>query len=174
MKFNALAITLLPAALALPTTSGSHDAKIAHRQSAESITDELLFSITLPMFTTRRNARDPSTLDWSSDGCTSSPDNPFGFPFTPACNRHDFGYNNYRDQGRFTESGKAKIDTNFKDEYVPPFLPPLLFIFILDTAVAYTHCHQKPLLPMQVRDRQGRLRSPGRGLLRRREGIRRR
>jgi hypothetical protein len=52
----------------------------------------------------------------SSDGCTSSPDNPFGFPFTPACNRHDFGYTNYRLQTRFTVSAKLKIDNNFKTD----------------------------------------------------------
>lgn len=34
----------------------------------------------------------------------------------PACHRHDFGYHNYRDQSRFTVSGKLNIDNNFKDE----------------------------------------------------------
>ena len=36
--------------------------------------------------------------------------------FKAACNRHDFGYHNFRAQTRFTESNKLKIDDNFKDE----------------------------------------------------------
>jgi hypothetical protein len=119
MKFSNLLITTLPGALALPTISASHGS-ISSRQDVDAITDQLLFEYTLPEFITHRNAKDPATLDWTSDGCTSSPDNPFGFPFVPACNRHDFGYTNYRAQDRFTKSAKAKIDTNFKNEYVYP------------------------------------------------------
>lgn len=119
MKLNVLVVTVLPAALALPATREAH-VSVSARQSIETITDQLLFEDTLPEFTAHRNAKDPSTLDWTSDGCTSSPDNPFGFPFVPACNRHDFGYTNYRAQSRFTVSAKAKIDTNFKTEYVSP------------------------------------------------------
>ncbi|KAF4445832.1 phospholipase A2 [Fusarium austroafricanum] len=113
MKFSASLLSLLPAVFALPT---GEDASVSRRQSANTVTDNLLFSVSLPTFTARRNARDPPTLDWSSDGCTSSPDNPFGFPFVPACNRHDFGYQNYRIQKRFTVSAKAKIDSNFKND----------------------------------------------------------
>ncbi|KAF9766889.1 hypothetical protein IL306_000641 [Fusarium sp. DS 682] len=113
MKFSASLLTLIPAVFALPT---GEDASVSKRQSLNTVTDQLLFSVTLPTFTSRRNARDPPTLDWTSDGCTSSPDNPFGFPFIPACNRHDFGYNNYRKQSRFTVSAKDRIDSNFKTE----------------------------------------------------------
>lgn len=113
MKLTSVVFSLLPAALALPASEGT----LSRRQTTLSaITDQLLFSTTLPNFITRRNAKNPSTLDWSSDGCTDSPDNPFGFPFVPACNRHDFGYQNYRLQSRFTESGKLTIDNNFKSE----------------------------------------------------------
>jgi hypothetical protein len=110
MKFiSLLALHALPAAvLAAPAAD--------KRQDVEAVTDEILFDITLPEFTTRRNAEDPSYLDWTSDGCTDSPDNPLGFPYVPACNRHDFGYNNYRDQSRFTVSAKASIDSNFLDD----------------------------------------------------------
>lgn len=44
------------------------------------------------------------------------PDNPFGFNFIPACYRHDFGYHNYRLQSRFTQSGKKRIDDNFRTD----------------------------------------------------------
>ncbi|VUC20460.1 unnamed protein product [Clonostachys rosea] len=111
MKFAAVCLSVISvvAAAALAPV-------IEARQSIETITDEILFSITLPAFTARRNALDPNTVDWTSDGCTSSPDNPLGFPFTPACNRHDFGYNNYRAQSRLTVSTKKKIDDNFKTD----------------------------------------------------------
>ncbi|EEU36829.1 phospholipase A2 [Fusarium vanettenii 77-13-4] len=114
MKFSLCLVSLLPVAFALP--AGTKDESVSKRQSANTVTDQLLFSVSLPTFTARRNARDPPTLIWDSDGCTSSPDNPFGFPFVPACNRHDFGYHNYRAQSRFTVSGKVRIDSNFKTD----------------------------------------------------------
>jgi hypothetical protein len=107
---SALILALLSGVLAYPASTFT----LITRQSIETVTDELLFSDTLPEFTTHRNDLDPSTLDWTSDGCTTSPDNPFGFPFVPGCNRHDFGYQNYRAQTRFTESAKLAIDQNLK------------------------------------------------------------
>lgn len=35
-------------------------------------------------------------FDWSTDYCTTSPDNPYGYPFALSCARHDFGYRNYK------------------------------------------------------------------------------
>jgi hypothetical protein len=103
-----LALLFAPAGLAAPTPH--------KRQDIDTITDQILFDITLPEFETDRNALDPSDLDWTSDGCTDSPDNPLGFPYVPACHRHDFGYTNYREQDRFTVSAKASIDSNFKTD----------------------------------------------------------
>lgn len=54
----------------------------------------------------------PYGFDWSTDYCTSSPDNPFGFPFGSACARHDFGYRNHRAAGLFT-TAKARLDEAF-------------------------------------------------------------
>ncbi|MCB5169075.1 phospholipase [Streptomyces bambusae] len=51
-------------------------------------------------------------FDWSTDYCSSSPDNPFGFPFQTACARHDFGYRNYKAAGTFG-SNKARLDDAF-------------------------------------------------------------
>lgn len=48
-------------------------------------------------------------FDWSTDYCSSSPDNPFGFPFKTACARHDFGYRNYKAAGSFS-ANKARLD----------------------------------------------------------------
>lgn len=109
-------LSLLPAVLALPTATASDPAK---RQTATALTDEILFSISLPAFLDRRAARNPPALNWESDSCSSSPDNPLGFPFTPACQRHDFGYRNYKAQNRFTSANRERIDKNFRAEYVP-------------------------------------------------------
>lgn len=104
-----LFLTCLPMAiLAQPATTSNNN----------SIADNLMFGISLPNFIKHRNAKIPANFDWSSDGCTDSLDNPFGFPFTPACNRHDFGYQNFRIEKRFTKANKARIDQNFKKEYV--------------------------------------------------------
>lgn len=49
-------------------------------------------------------------FDWSTDYCSSSPDNPFGFPFSMSCARHDFGYRNYKAAGTFS-ANKARLDS---------------------------------------------------------------
>ncbi|MFC9297984.1 phospholipase [Streptomyces sp. NPDC057011] len=51
-------------------------------------------------------------FDWSTDYCTTSPDNPFGFPFQTACARHDFGYRNYKAAGTFS-ANKPRLDDAF-------------------------------------------------------------
>ncbi|KAK7757344.1 hypothetical protein SLS62_000356 [Diatrype stigma] len=85
----------------------------------EAETDRLLFSASLADFLAAAAAQSPPGLDWSTDGCTSAPDDPFGFDFEPACVRHDFGYRNYKAQGRFDDmpgGTKAAIDTNFRQD----------------------------------------------------------
>lgn len=54
-------------------------------------------------------------FDWSTDKCSSSPDNPFGFPFENSCVRHDFGYRNYKAVGQF-EANKERIDSAFYED----------------------------------------------------------
>ncbi|MEU2560381.1 phospholipase [Streptomyces longispororuber] len=51
-------------------------------------------------------------FNWTTDLCSSSPDNPFGFPFEKACARHDFGYRNYKEMGTFN-THKARVDNAF-------------------------------------------------------------
>ena len=82
-----------------------------------AVTDDYLFSKSLAQFSTIK-AQQPyaDQLDWSSDGCSWSPDNPFGFKFLPGCHRHDFGYRNYKKQGRFNETTRLSIDNNFKKD----------------------------------------------------------
>ncbi|MCP2169574.1 phospholipase [Goodfellowiella coeruleoviolacea] len=86
----------------------------AQAATIEQITDDYLFSKTLSQFVTLRSQTPyPDQLDWSSDACSMSPDEPLGFDFTPACWRHDFGYRNYKKQSRFTETTRKSIDDNF-------------------------------------------------------------
>lgn len=82
----------------------------------EALVDHYLFTLPLDNFIRRRNNRDPPNLNWSSDNCTHAPNNPLGFPFKPACQRHDFGYRNYKGEHRFTGEAKSRIDYNFKAE----------------------------------------------------------
>ncbi|KAG8163180.1 hypothetical protein KVR01_007658 [Diaporthe batatas] len=112
MKFSG--ITTL--AWLVPAVFAAGPVPLSSRQNINTITDRYLFDISLPQFITYRNAKNPATLDWTSDGCSDSPDNPLGFNFEPACYRHDFGYQNYRAQSRFTKAAKAAIDTNFQDD----------------------------------------------------------
>jgi hypothetical protein len=51
-------------------------------------------------------------FDWSTDYCSSSPDNPFGFAFELSCYRHDFGYRNYKAMGQFS-AAKSRLDSAF-------------------------------------------------------------
>ncbi|MCX5232688.1 phospholipase [Streptomyces sp. NBC_00233] len=49
-------------------------------------------------------------FDWSTDYCSTSPDNPLGFPFSMSCARHDFGYRNYKAAGTFS-ANKSRLDS---------------------------------------------------------------
>ncbi|WBB74309.1 phospholipase [Micromonospora sp. WMMD1128] len=51
-------------------------------------------------------------FDWSTDYCSSSPDNPLGFSFNLSCYRHDFGYRNHKAMGIFP-ANKSRLDSAF-------------------------------------------------------------
>ncbi|MCJ1259230.1 hypothetical protein MMC24_007066 [Lignoscripta atroalba] len=77
-------------------------------------TDNLLLRVTIGSFLSSKAARNPPSLIWDDDGCSSSPDRPDGYNFLPSCQRHDFGYRNYKAQARFSEPNRQIIDDNFK------------------------------------------------------------
>jgi len=86
----------------------------------QRVTDTYLFVRTLDHFgQIRQERRHNAQLDWSTDDCTipgvdkATASKPEGFNFTNPCRRHDFGYRNYRKQGRFTEENRAKLDYEF-------------------------------------------------------------
>jgi hypothetical protein len=51
-------------------------------------------------------------FDWSTDYCSSSPDQPLGFDFRLSCYRHDFGYRNFKRLNAFPPN-KPRIDDAF-------------------------------------------------------------
>ena len=51
-------------------------------------------------------------FDWSTDYCSSSPDQPMGFDFRLSCHRHDFGYRNFKRLGVFA-AHKTRLDNSF-------------------------------------------------------------
>jgi Prokaryotic phospholipase A2 len=51
-------------------------------------------------------------FDWSTDLCSSSPDQPLGFDFRLSCARHDWGYRNYKAMSEFA-ANKSRLDDAF-------------------------------------------------------------
>ncbi len=54
-------------------------------------------------------------FDWSTDYCSTSPDQPLGFDFRLPCYRHDFGYRNYKAMGKF-DANKSRLDDMFYND----------------------------------------------------------
>lgn len=107
---------LLATAAALLLTTGTAHAELTDSE-LEALTDEYLFELSLPDFTAVSVERPhPEQLDWTSDSCSLSPDQPLGHDFSESCDRHDFGYRNYTRQERFTEQNRRAIDDNFRDD----------------------------------------------------------
>ena len=102
------------AAAAMLLSVGTAHADLSDSELRQ-VTDEYLFETSLSDFTDLRSEQPHSDqLDWSSDSCSWSPDQPLGFDFSTSCDRHDFGYRNYKAQSRFTEDGRLRVDDNFK------------------------------------------------------------
>lgn len=79
-------------------------------------TDTWLFSKSMSAFRSAMSSKNPPYLFWpspSANACTLAPDHPWDFDFKQSCQRHDFGYKNYRDQKRFCEAGRKRIDDQF-------------------------------------------------------------
>ncbi len=74
-------------------------------------------AVPLAVFVEHRRNR-PAPFDWSSDGCSNSPDHPMGFDFTAACWRHDFGYRNFLHGLGLdpTRERKATIDARLAED----------------------------------------------------------
>jgi hypothetical protein len=125
MKFSVLTTvaTVLAASTSVIALPASESPSMIARAELESratcsnaATDKLIFSVSIDSFEKSRKAKNPSKCNWSSDGCSWSPDKPDGYNFIPSCHRHDFGYRNTKAQKRFTKAMKKKVDDNFKKD----------------------------------------------------------
>ena len=122
MKFSTIAGTLSLASgiLAAPAPAPAPAGELDARQTAGNKvqwTDYNMWSVDLPLFLYNRGVKYPSSaLDWSSDGCTGVANYPYNWPFVNAGYRHDFGYRNYKAQGRYTAANKLRIDNKFLTE----------------------------------------------------------
>lgn len=56
-------------------------ARITRQETDLEITDRLIFNTGISTFLYFKSKGQPTTLDWSDDGCSSSPDRPLGFNF---------------------------------------------------------------------------------------------
>lgn len=72
------------------------------------------FDLDIATFTRQRFAlrRQYPTLDWTTDGCSAPIVGSEGrsFNFRTACDRHDFGYRNFKNLGIFDTSTRTLID----------------------------------------------------------------
>ncbi|AXK36476.1 hypothetical protein DVA86_31780 [Streptomyces armeniacus] len=109
---------LSSAAIALATTAAlAAPANAADKLQVMSDWSQTSASSQQAFLNARANQGDWSEygFDWSTDKCSSSPDNPFGFPFENACIRHDFGYRNYKAVGQF-DANKSRLDSAFYED----------------------------------------------------------
>ncbi|TRZ72053.1 MAG: hypothetical protein D4R95_05675 [Actinobacteria bacterium] len=72
------------------------------------------FDLDITTFTRQRSSlrRQYPTLDWTTDGCSAPIVGSEGksFNFRSACDRHDFGYRNFKNLGLFDTSTRTLID----------------------------------------------------------------
>ncbi|KAF8456145.1 prokaryotic phospholipase A2-domain-containing protein [Kalaharituber pfeilii] len=105
----------------IPDSLEAHDSLIARgiayltkRETKAQATDRLCFKTSLKSFLAAKKKKSPGSLIWTDDGCSKSPDRPAGFNFLHSCQRHDFGYRNFKNQKRFTKANRKRIDDKFK------------------------------------------------------------
>ena len=135
-----VAATTLLAASALPTSGLPAHGLSAPRLAAPGAMDPAVvewmsFGVDIHTFVTTRAAPFPGPYDWSSDGC-STPlpvglgDTGRSYNFRAACQRHDFGYRNFRlldaagPHGQWwNETTRRRIDDQFLTDMLASCAP---------------------------------------------------
>jgi hypothetical protein len=77
-------------------------------------------------------------FNWTTDYCSSSPDNPLGFDFRLSCYRHDFGYRNYKEMSQFP-SNKARVDSALYEDLKRKCATYNAFVRPACTSLAWTY-----------------------------------
>lgn len=106
------------------TISASDAALSAPTGSTESCdssywVNHLVFDVTLDDFIEYRNADNLSCIsdwNWSSDGCSASPDELYASDFHDACLRHDFAYGGFSNLCMLDHDMRERVDRNFADD----------------------------------------------------------
>jgi hypothetical protein len=86
--------------------------------SAVDAVRHIEFDLDIATFTRQRSSlrRLYPTLDWTTDGCSAPVVGSEGrsFNFRSACNRHDFGYRNFKNLGLFDTTTRTLIDEQLR------------------------------------------------------------
>ncbi|QGK70921.1 hypothetical protein GIY23_16600 [Allosaccharopolyspora coralli] len=116
MPRNRSLLTTVTATVLLLFSTGTAHADLTDDE-LRTVTDEYVFARSLDEFLDLRSEKPyADQLDWSSDSCSLSPDEPLGYRFGASCNRHDFGYRNYQRQDRFHADTRRTLDDKFRDD----------------------------------------------------------
>ncbi|WP_268829997.1 phospholipase A2 [Streptomyces roseoverticillatus] len=91
----------------------------------QAYTDKPFFASSMERLQSVRNDADRTEKpDWSPDGYSWAPDRSMGFVFQPPCRRHDFGYRNYKKQGRFAATTHVSPSTTIPGRTCTPIAGP--------------------------------------------------
>ncbi|MEU1789840.1 phospholipase [Streptomyces sparsogenes] len=114
---TSLAATAVAAAATVALSGPAHAAVPADKSQVLSSWTQTSASSYSAWLAARNNqgAWSAYQFNWTTDYCSKSPDNPFGFPFQTACARHDFGYRNYKALGAF-DANKSRLDSAFYED----------------------------------------------------------
>ena len=130
-----VAATTLLAAAALPASGLPAHALPPPIAMDPAVVEWMTFGVDIGTFVSTRSAPFPGPYDWSSDGC-STPlpvglgDTGRSYNFRAACQRHDFGYRNFRlldaagPHGQWwNETTRRRIDDQFLTDMLVSCVP---------------------------------------------------
>ncbi|HTJ32660.1 MAG TPA: phospholipase [Dactylosporangium sp.] len=114
MKLRRLVIPLTALLIAIGVATDAHAAVPADKPAVMSSWSQPTSASFNSWNSARQHQSDWAAygFDWTTDYCSDSPDQPLGFDFRLPCQRHDFGYRNYKSIGAFP-ANKSRIDDSF-------------------------------------------------------------
>jgi hypothetical protein len=114
MKLRRLAIPLAALLLAVGVPTAAHAAVPADKPAVLASWSQPTAASSSAWNTARQHQSTWAAygFDWTTDYCSDSPDQPLGFDFRLPCQRHDFGYRNFKSIGTFP-ANKSRIDDSF-------------------------------------------------------------
>jgi hypothetical protein len=140
MKLRRLVIPATALLLALGVATAAEAATPADKPAVMSSWSQPNATSSNAWNTARQHQSDWAAygFDWSTDYCSSSPDQPLGFDFRLPCQRHDFGYRNYKAVGAFP-ANKSRIDGSFYYDMKAKCATYNVFVRPACTSLAWTY-----------------------------------